>query len=156
MVAMATMEQCLTEEKLTPVAVGSDVAVVHNVVEIHEEKVFVQLEKLEVSCNTKVWILDTAATNHMNGSCVVFVNLDNHVRRTVRFGDDSTVRIKGLGVSNSSARTTSGEHCQVCILFPNSWPIYCVWVAWMMMVTRCLSVGENWPSGSLEGDCWPR
>jgi hypothetical protein len=97
MVAMATMEQCLTEEKLTPVAVGSDVAVVHNAVEIHEEKVFVQLEKLEVSCNTKVWILDTTAMNHMNGSCVMFVNLDNHVRRTVRFRDDSAVRIEGLG-----------------------------------------------------------
>jgi hypothetical protein len=62
---------------------------------IHEEKVFVQLGKPEADRDAKVWIVDTGATNHMTGSCSLFVDLDTHVRGKVRFGDDSAAEIMG-------------------------------------------------------------
>jgi hypothetical protein len=66
-------------------------------VEIHEEKVFVQLGKPEESRDTKTWIVDTGATNHMIGSRSAFVDIDTQVRGTVRFGDDSAAEIEGHG-----------------------------------------------------------
>jgi hypothetical protein len=64
---------------------------------IHEEKVFVQLGKLETNCDAKTWIVDMGAINYMTGSCVAFIDLDMRVRGTVRFGDDSTAEIEGRG-----------------------------------------------------------
>jgi hypothetical protein len=88
MVDMVTVEQSPAEEKLTPVADGGDVVVEHNAVEIHEEKVSMQLRKAEASRDDKVWILDIGGTNHMTGSGVAFVNLDTRVRGTVQFRED--------------------------------------------------------------------
>jgi hypothetical protein len=62
-------------------------------VEIHEEKVFMQLGKPEARREAKVYILDSGATNHMTGSRAPFVDLDMRVRGTVCFGDDSTIEI---------------------------------------------------------------
>jgi hypothetical protein len=45
--------------------------------------------------DTKSWICDTEATNHMCGSRVAFVDLDEAVHDSVRFGDDSMSWIKG-------------------------------------------------------------
>jgi hypothetical protein len=67
------------------------------VVEIHEEKVFMQLGKSEASREAKVWILDSGATNHMIGSCATFIDLDRRVWGTIHFGDDSTSDIEGRG-----------------------------------------------------------
>jgi hypothetical protein len=47
---------------------------------IHEEKVFVQLGKLEARRDAKTWIVDMGAMNHMTGSRAVFIDLDTHVR----------------------------------------------------------------------------
>jgi hypothetical protein len=88
MVAMVTVVQGPTKEKLTLVEPGSDVVVEHNAVEIHEEKVSMQLRKAEASRDGKVWILDIGGTNHMTGSGVAFVNLDTRVRGTVQFRQD--------------------------------------------------------------------
>jgi hypothetical protein len=78
-----------------PVVVPSDGVGIGVV--IHEEKVFVQLGKLEASRDAKTWIVDMGAMNHMAGSRAVFVDLDTHVRGTVRFRDDSVTEIEGCG-----------------------------------------------------------
>ena len=42
------------------------------------------------------WILDIGATNHMTGRCEALASLDESVRGAVRFGDGSTVEIRGI------------------------------------------------------------
>jgi hypothetical protein len=42
-----------------------------------------------------VWIVDTGVTNHMTGSRAASVDLDTHVRGTVRFDDGSAAEIEG-------------------------------------------------------------
>jgi hypothetical protein len=92
MVAMVTLSQGSGAPAKVSGAGGAGSAV-----EIHEEKVFVQLGKPEESRDTKTWIVDTGATNHMIGSRSAFVDIDTQVRGTVRFGDDSAAEIEGHG-----------------------------------------------------------
>jgi len=42
-------------------------------------------------------VLDTGASNHMTGSRATLTHLNEGVRGTVRFGDGSSVEIRGLG-----------------------------------------------------------
>jgi hypothetical protein len=72
-------------------------------VEIHEEKMFAHLDE-EKERNTRKWVLDTEAMNHMSGCRAAF---DTTVLGTVRFGDDSVARIEVVGLSCSCARTAS-------------------------------------------------
>lgn len=44
-----------------------------------------------------VWYLDNGASNHMTGDLEKFRTLDEKITGKVRFGDDSTVEIKGKG-----------------------------------------------------------
>jgi hypothetical protein len=55
---------------------GGDVEVV---LEIREQKVFMQLGKSEVGQDSSVWIIDTGTMNHMIGSHTAFIELDMHV-----------------------------------------------------------------------------
>jgi hypothetical protein len=64
--------------------------------EIHEEKVFAHLDE-EKERDTRTWVLDTGATNHMSGCWVAFAKIDTAVLGTVRFGDDAVARIEGHG-----------------------------------------------------------
>jgi hypothetical protein len=77
-------------------------------VEIAEEKKFVQLGKPEESHDTKTWIMDTGATNHMTGSCSAFIDIDTREWGTVRFSDDSAAEIEGRGKVEFLYR--NGEH----------------------------------------------
>jgi hypothetical protein len=54
------------------------------------------------------WYLDTGATHHMIGRREFFSELDSGVRGSVKFGDASTVEIKGAGFVVFTAKT--GEH----------------------------------------------
>jgi hypothetical protein len=65
-------------------------------VEIHEEKVFTHLDE-ETVHDTKTWVLDTRATNHMSGCRAAFMKIDTTMLGTVHFGDDSVERIEGRG-----------------------------------------------------------
>jgi hypothetical protein len=65
-------------------------------VHLHEEKVFVQL-RAEEEHDSKIWIYDTRATNHMSGSQAVFTDLDMTMCGMVRFDNDSVARIEGCG-----------------------------------------------------------
>jgi len=44
-----------------------------------------------------VWVLDTGASNHMNGTRSALTQLNEKVRGTMRFGDGSCVEIQGIG-----------------------------------------------------------
>ncbi|XP_012703648.1 uncharacterized protein LOC105914958 [Setaria italica] len=57
---------------------------------------------------TEGWCLDTDATQHMTGRREFFTELDSSVRGTVKFGDASSVEIKGVGSVIFTAE--SGEH----------------------------------------------
>jgi hypothetical protein len=63
-------------------------------VDLLEEKVFVQLGAKEER-DSKSWICDTGATNHMTVSRAAFADLDMAVCGSVRFGDDSVAEIEG-------------------------------------------------------------
>lgn len=55
-----------------------------------------------------VWYLDTGASNHMSGCKELFMDLDEGVKGTVRFGDGSLVDIQGRGKVVFQCQT--GEH----------------------------------------------
>jgi hypothetical protein len=93
-VARVFLSQSLAEAELS--VVTGDGGTTEDM-QIGEEKVFVQLGRLEENRDAKVWILDIGATNHMTGSLVAFVGLDMRMRGTVRFGDDSAIEIEGCG-----------------------------------------------------------
>lgn len=57
------------------------------------------------------WYLDTGATNHMTGSKASFAKLDDTIKGSVKFGDESTVDICGRGVVTFTCH--NGEHCQL-------------------------------------------
>ena len=76
-------------------------------IQLEEEKVFIQLDDEGVR-ETKQWVLDTGATNHMSGSRAAFAELDTDVCGTVRFGDNSVTRIEGCGTVLFVCK--NGEH----------------------------------------------
>jgi len=43
------------------------------------------------------WYLDTGCLNHMTGRKDWLVDLDESVKKNVRFADNSTVKVEGLG-----------------------------------------------------------
>jgi hypothetical protein len=57
---------------------------------------------------TDGWCLDTGATHHMTGRREFFTELDSDVRGSVKFGDASSVKIKGVG--SVIFTVESGEH----------------------------------------------
>ena len=64
-------------------------------IQLEEERVFAQIGKRDEQHEHRRWILDTGATNHMIGARSVFSELDSGIRRTVKFGDGSVVKIEG-------------------------------------------------------------
>jgi hypothetical protein len=60
------------------------------------------------SDKTDEWCLDTGATHHMTGRREFFTELDSNVRGSVKFGDASSVEIKGVG--SVIFVVESGEH----------------------------------------------
>jgi hypothetical protein len=60
------------------------------------------------SDKTDGWCLDTGATHHMTGRWEFFTKLNSDVRGSVKFGDASSVEIKGVGSVIFTIK--SGEH----------------------------------------------
>jgi hypothetical protein len=54
------------------------------------------------------WCLDTGTTHHMTGRREFFIELDSSVRGSVKFGDASSIEIKGAG--SFVFTVASGEH----------------------------------------------
>lgn len=78
---------------------GAGVAGEHQMVLARTQAVFLNEERV-VPITTRaqgVWYLDTGASSHMTGVCDAFVNLDETVHGSVRFGDGSLVTICGKG-----------------------------------------------------------
>lgn len=63
---------------------------------LNEEKVKPQLSD-DGRYDTKMWYLDTGASNHMTGSKAMFTSIDDSVTGVVKFGDGSLVEIEGRG-----------------------------------------------------------
>lgn len=64
---------------------------------INEEKVVPKLKQNNEQVESNLWYLDNGANNHMTGQRSEFKELDENVTGQVRFGDGSTVDIKGKG-----------------------------------------------------------
>jgi hypothetical protein len=60
------------------------------------------------SNKTDGWCLGTGATHHMIGRREFFTELDSDVRGSIKFGDASSLEIKGVGSVIFAAE--SGEH----------------------------------------------
>lgn len=64
---------------------------------LNETKVTPKLGKDGEQVESNIWYLDNGASNHMTGVRSKFQDLDEKVTGQVRFGDGSTVEIKGKG-----------------------------------------------------------
>ena len=87
-------------------AVSCGLAQIH--VEPVRERVFLNEKGVipaQTACNA--WYLDTGASNHMTGERAVFSALDETVTGTVRFGDGSSVDIRGRGTVVFNCRNKS-------------------------------------------------
>jgi hypothetical protein len=66
-------------------------------------QVFLNEAHVEANLDTEAkpydgrWYLDTGASNHMSGDRAAFVELDQRITGSVKFGDGSTVEIHGRG-----------------------------------------------------------
>ncbi len=72
-----------------------------------EARVFATFDGSDAK-DTRRWIFDTGATNHMTGSRAAFSDLDTGIVGNVRFGDGSVVRIEGCGTVLIACK--NGEH----------------------------------------------
>ena len=96
-------------------------AQVCNVVRTNTQEVFLNQERVfpkEYSDGS--WLLDTGATNHMTGNRSILVSLDESVRGSVCFGDESMVEICGIGAVTITGKNqdhkvysiSEMQHCQ--------------------------------------------
>jgi hypothetical protein len=67
-----------------------------HLVHLHEEKVFTQFRE-EEEHDTKSWICDIGAMNHMSGSQAGFTEVDSMLRGTVHLRDNSVAENEGRG-----------------------------------------------------------
>lgn len=75
---------------------------------LSEEDVCLKLRSNEdTGVNSNLWYLDNGASNHMMGRKLKVRDLDENVMGQVKFGDGSTVKIKGKGTV--AFRCTNGE-----------------------------------------------
>lgn len=110
----------------TKLQAPNDVAVIYNTsstmvacfreerVHLVEQEVFIALDKKEERDPWR-WIFDTGTSNHMTRCRNAFSNLDLGVSGMVRFGDGSTVCIKGHGTVLFECK--NGEHCTLSNTF---------------------------------------
>lgn len=64
---------------------------------LNEESVIPKLKAIDGWRESQVWYLDNGASNHMTGQKGKFRELYESMTGVVRFGDGSTVNIKGKG-----------------------------------------------------------
>jgi hypothetical protein len=64
-------------------------------VHLVEEKMFAHFNNA-VKTESRRWVLDSGASNHMTGIRGVFTKIDTNVCDTVRFRDGSVVEIEGI------------------------------------------------------------
>ncbi|XP_074352568.1 uncharacterized protein LOC141691708 [Apium graveolens] len=64
---------------------------------LNEERMVPELKASDEGRDSQVWFLENGAGNHMTGQKGKFKDLDENVKGVVRFGDGSSVDIKGKG-----------------------------------------------------------
>lgn len=67
------------------------------VIMLNEERMIPDLKITDGGRESHVWFLDNGASNHMTGQKGKFKDIDESVNGLVRFGDGSTINIKGKG-----------------------------------------------------------
>ena len=75
---------------------------------LHEKKVKPKLGSRDVNHKNNTWYLDSGASNHMTGCRGSFVVRDESIKGSVKFGDNSVVKILGKGTV--LLQTVSGQH----------------------------------------------
>ena len=90
----ATMAQANADKPALLMAVANQVQ--KELIYVNEEKVFPEKYR-SYDDGEFTWYLDTGATNHMTGNKGLFSTLDTDLGGTVRFGDNSSVEIRGKG-----------------------------------------------------------
>jgi hypothetical protein len=85
-----------------------------SLVHLVEEKVFTHFSDEEKK-DSKRWVLDNGALNHMMGVRDAFAELDSNIRGTVKFGDGLVVDIEGVGTvlfiyKNGEHRSLTGVY----------------------------------------------
>ncbi|GKV46281.1 hypothetical protein SLEP1_g53273 [Rubroshorea leprosula] len=91
----------------------------------HNEKnddssLFMVCHPKEVS-KKNVWYLDTGCSNHMCGDKSAFSNLDESCQDKVKFGDNSTIAVKGRGKQKKMVNglphfDSPSEICEICMV----------------------------------------
>lgn len=71
------------------------------------------------NANTNIWYLDNGASNHMTGHRAKFSVLDESVTREVRFGNGSTVTIKGKGTVSLNCKNGKARHLHEVYYIPS-------------------------------------
>lgn len=69
--------------------------------------------------NTSIWYLDNGASNHMTGQRGKFSDLDENVTGEVRFGDGSTVMIKGKGSIQLNCKNSENRYLREVYYIPS-------------------------------------
>ena len=108
--AQAPSDAAVISNPSNTMAVRSPQECVHLV----EQKVFAALDEKEER-DPRRWIFDTGASNHMTGCRDAFSDFDMGVSGTVRFGNGSTVCIKGRDTVLFECK--NGEHCTLSNTF---------------------------------------
>jgi len=64
----------------------------------------------------ELWYLDTGASNHITGNREAFSELDTGVFGTVKFGDNSSVDIRGRGMVVFQCKAARAQGADGCVL----------------------------------------
>jgi hypothetical protein len=83
-------------------------------VHLVEKKVFTHFSNEEKK-ESKRWVLDSGASNHMTGMRDAFAELDSNVHGTIKFGDGLVVEIEGVGTMFFVHK--NGEHHSLTIVY---------------------------------------
>ena len=77
-------------------------------IQLKEERVFAQIGERGEQNEHRRWVLNTGATNHIIEARSAFSELVSGIRRTMKFGDGSIIKIKGRGTILFVSK--GGEH----------------------------------------------
>jgi hypothetical protein len=109
-----------TSIELSPVA-----SVASALLHLDEPRAHALLSDGSSNDKTDGWCLDTGATHHMTGRWEFFTELDSDVRCSVKFGDATGVKIKGVGsiiftVESCEHRLLTGVYYVPALRIPSS------------------------------------
>lgn len=79
--------------------------------ESETDEVVLMADLVDEDSEEVMWYLDTGCSNHMSGNRASFVNLDDTVKSSIRFGDNRMVKDEGIG--SVRIRKNDGKLCTI-------------------------------------------